>query len=168
MSTPFRLRVPRPLLQQLLAQAVAELPNECCGLLAGIVEGASDSGSAPADRPLRFGRAMRRYPLVNAAASPTEYLSDAQSLLAAHKDMRRLGLEILAVYHSHPTSEPVPSRTDLARNYYEDAVHLIVSLQTGTPTVRGWWLAGNQFREVDWEVIEEGERGASAPCSGEP
>src|SRR5438105_153199 len=50
---------------------------------------------------------VQRYALVNTAASPTEYLSDPRSMFEAVRDMRRLGLEIVAIYHSHPTSAPV-------------------------------------------------------------
>ena len=42
--------------------------------------------------------------------------------------MRVRGLEMLAVYHSHPTSRPVPSRTDLERHGMENVVCMIVSL----------------------------------------
>src|SRR5438552_1090553 len=99
----FRLLLPAQILRDMIAQARAELPNECCGLLAGRVEGGA-------------GRVERRYPLVNRAASPTEYDGDPKGQLAAQKDMRRLGLELLAIYHSHPTAAPVPSKKDLARN----------------------------------------------------
>ncbi len=132
----------------MLAHAVAELPNECCGLLAGRLEARADAEGLP------LGRVLRRYPLANAAASPVEYVSDPQSMFDAIRDMRRLGLEILAVYHSHPTSDPVPSRTDLQRNYSPDVVNLIVSLKAGPPSVRGWWLTEEAYRESDWEVVE--------------
>ncbi len=137
---PRRLLLPRLLLTEMLAQAEAERPLECCGLLAGPVnaEGA--------------GLVQIRYPLVNAAASPVEYLSDPRSMLEAHKDMRRRGVEVLAVYHSHPTSPPVPSKKDLAMNCWGGAVHFIISLAAATPEVRGWWLAADSYREADWEV----------------
>jgi proteasome lid subunit RPN8/RPN11 len=128
----------------MIAQARAELPNECCGVLAGV----RDQGS-------EVCQAIRRYPLVNVAASPTRYLSHPDSLLAAHKDMRKTGLDILAVYHSHPNGEPVPSPTDQADNYYENAVHLIISLQTASPTIRGWWLTADGVREAEWDCLEE-------------
>src|SRR5262245_56619999 len=112
MSMAFRLQVPETLLAAMVAQARAELPNECCGLLAGTL--------APGDPPL--GQVADRYPLVNALASPTEFESEAYSLLAAHKDLRNRGLEVLAIYHSHPTSMPVPSKVDLARNYWPGVV----------------------------------------------
>jgi proteasome lid subunit RPN8/RPN11 len=128
----------------MLVQASAELPNECCGLLAGriFVEEA-----APA-----VGEVVRCYPLVNAAASPREYLSDPKSLFAAVRDIRRQELEILAVYHSHPSSEPIPSRTDLERNYSPEVANFIISLKEGEPEMRGWWLSGEEYVEADWEL----------------
>jgi proteasome lid subunit RPN8/RPN11 len=128
----------------MLAQAAAERPLECCGLLAGPAN----------DGP--FWRVVRYYPLVNAAASPTEYESEARSILAADKDMRRNGWKVLAIYHSHPTSPPVPSRKDLENNFYGDtAVHLIISLQSAQPKVHGWWLSATEYREAEWEVVDD-------------
>jgi len=142
-SSPFCLHLPRRLYDEMLAQALAELPNECCGLLAGTLEGRE--GGAP------VGRVLRRYPLVNAAASGVEFLSEPQGLFAAVRDMRLLGLEIIAIYHSHPTTEPVPSRTDLERNYYgPEVMNLIISLKGAEPQMRGWWLAAAHYREGEW------------------
>jgi proteasome lid subunit RPN8/RPN11 len=137
----------------MLAQAVAELPNECCGLLAGRTTQTADDATV-----FCHGQVLRRYPLVNAAASPVEYLSDAQSMFDAVRDMRRLGLEVLAVYHSHPTSDPIPSRTDLERHYSSEVVHFIISLKTGQPEIRAWWLTDANFREADWDLVEEEAR----------
>jgi len=122
----------------MILQAQSELPNECCGLLAGRMENG-------------LGLVLRRYPLLNAAASPTEFESDPKSMLTAEKARRQEGIEILAIYHSHPKSPPVPSRTDLARNYSPDVVNLIVSLQTEIPEIRGWWLELERFHEADIE-----------------
>src|SRR2546426_9886549 len=117
---PFRLLVPRRFQDELLAHARRELPNECCGLLAGKVT--TDRKGEP------VARVERCFPLVNAAASPVEYLSDARSMFAAVREMRahEHELEILAVYHSHPTSHPVPSGTDLDRNYSEEVINFII------------------------------------------
>jgi proteasome lid subunit RPN8/RPN11 len=140
-STSFRLQLPRRLYEEMLAQAVAELPNECCGLFAGAPD----------------GRVTQRYPLVNVSKNPTrEYWSDEKSMFAAWRDMRQHGVDIVAVYHSHPTSPPEPSRTDLERSYYgECAVYLIVSLKVETPEVRAWWLSESGARVAEWEVMED-------------
>jgi proteasome lid subunit RPN8/RPN11 len=84
----------------MLTQARAELPNECCGLLAGRLD------------PVAVRHVQACYPLVNALARPTAYLSEPRSMFAAMRDMRELGIDVLAIYHSHPSSDPIPSRTD--------------------------------------------------------
>ena len=75
-------------------------------------------------------------------------------MFEAVRDMRGVGIEIVAIYHSHPTSAPVPSRTDLERNYSPDVMNLIISLQDGDPQMRGWWLEQNSFREANWRLAE--------------
>src|SRR5213075_1068459 len=81
LSTSFRLVVPRPIYDDMLAQARAELPNECCGILAGTIATVGDE---------RIGRVQRRYPLVNALASPVEYNADVKGHFQAERDMRAL------------------------------------------------------------------------------
>jgi proteasome lid subunit RPN8/RPN11 len=144
----FRLHVPRNLLRGMIAQAVAEHPNECCGLLAGVREEGNTGDEAVA-------RVLRRYPLVNALASPREFLSEARGMFDADKEMRLRGLDLLAVYHSHPTSHAVPSRTDLERHGMEEVTCFIVSLTTDPPTVRAWWLTDDNYREAVWDAVED-------------
>jgi proteasome lid subunit RPN8/RPN11 len=69
--------------------------------------------------------------------------------------MRRLDLEIVAIYHSHPTSEPVPSRTDLERNYSPEVVNFILSLSEKEPRMRGWWLDEKGYQNAEWECVDE-------------
>jgi proteasome lid subunit RPN8/RPN11 len=122
----------------MIEQARSERPNECCGLLAGVVEGG-------------VGRVVARFPLVNALASPTRFEAEPKSLFDAVRGAERQGLEVLALYHSHPTSAPVPSRYDLEwAVYWSHVVTLIVSLATEPPTVRGWWLSETDSREAEW------------------
>jgi proteasome lid subunit RPN8/RPN11 len=129
----------------MVAQALAEKPLECCGLLAGVIEEG-------------VGRVVKGHPLVNALASPIEYLWEGKSTLAAMRELTDSGHEVLAAYHSHPSSAPIPSRKDLAQNweareFLGDVVHLIVSLVESPPLVRAWWLGETEYREADWEVV---------------
>jgi proteasome lid subunit RPN8/RPN11 len=138
---PFeRLEISPLLREEMIAQARAEAPNECCGLLAGHIHG-------------MVGRSSARFPIANDLASPELYLTNAQAMLFASRAMREQRLELLAIYHSHPTSEPVPSALDLERNTYGHAVvHLIVSLLGAQPTLRCWWLLDNQSREAQLDI----------------
>jgi proteasome lid subunit RPN8/RPN11 len=139
---PFRrLVVPRDVLDALLDQAAVEAPLECCGFLAGRVQGCE-------------GLVKARYALVNAAASAVEFVSDARSTFDATRDMERRGFIALAVYHSHPTTPPLPSRTDLARNYSPDVVNVIVSLQAEPPIVRAWWLWDSEYAEAEMVIAD--------------
>ena len=136
---PFtRLVIPRELVDRVIDHARRELPNECCGLLAGIIaEG--------------VGYAFERASIRNDLLSPTGYLTNARDLFEAYRAMRAAKIEVLTVYHSHPTSEAVPSRRDVEENTYGDSVvHLIVGLAGPEPEVRAWWLTEGGFREADW------------------
>jgi proteasome lid subunit RPN8/RPN11 len=142
----YKLIIPSPIVDAMLEQALAERPNECCGLLAGVIANG-------------IGQVTHRFPLINALASPRAYLSESKSLLLAHKEMRAADIEVLAVYHSHPTTAAIPSRTDCERNYLgEEMVYLIISLENLQPQVRAWHLAESSFEEVDWERAEGDEQ----------
>lgn len=127
------------MLTAILAHAEQESPNECCGLVAGAAD----------------WLARRHYPLPNALNSPVEFESEPRAMFAAIKDIRKCGWEVLAVYHSHPTTPPTPSRTDVARSYSDSVVNLIVSLQSIPPTVHGWWLNGRNVSEAEWDVVDD-------------
>lgn len=135
MDTPFdRLVIPPILLEEMIAHARAELPNECCGVLVGKI--ANGVGSVT--------RACR---VRNDRASPNAYFTNARDLLAVHRSAREMNAEWLAIYHSHPTSAAIPSRTDLANNTYgETIVHLILGLAQSEPDMRGWWLGEQESR----------------------
>ncbi|MFL5244445.1 MAG: M67 family metallopeptidase [Gemmataceae bacterium] len=147
MSIPFKLCLPRVLLDEMIAQAKAELPNECVGLLAGTIVG--DHSLAP----IPLGKVEKRYPLVNELASPTEFFSEPRSMLAADRDMRSNNFEMLAIYHSHPTSRPFPSAKDRERSYSSNVVNVIISLKGDPPEVRAWWITEADHREAEWELI---------------
>lgn len=140
-APPFRLVLPQSLLEAVIAHARAELPNECVGFLAGTL----------ADG---VGHATHCLPLVNELASPTEFHTEARSLFAAFRAMRTAGTDLLAIYHSHPTSPPTPSRKDIARNTYGPSVAwVIVGLSGDTPDVRAWWLGESDYREAEWTTV---------------
>jgi membrane protein DedA with SNARE-associated domain/proteasome lid subunit RPN8/RPN11 len=118
------LTIPRPIYDAIVAQCREELPNECCGLLAGTAA----------------GTVSQRFPLVNSAASPTRFESSPESMLSAMKHIREAKLEVLAVYHSHPSTPPTPSRFDKALNHDSGALTLIISMATEPPEVSAWNL----------------------------
>jgi proteasome lid subunit RPN8/RPN11 len=135
-----RLLIPRAIHSAILAQAAAEAPNECCGILAGTMP------AIGADYQIAV-----RLPLVNALHSPTAFESEPRGLLEAHRTMRASGWEILAVYHSHPNSAPIPSRKDCDLSFSADVATVIVSLHP-TPELRAWWICNGEIHEAHIEI----------------
>jgi proteasome lid subunit RPN8/RPN11 len=128
---------------QMIEQAKNHQPNECCGLLGGMV--ANDG----------LAMVLGCFPLINAAHSPVLFESDPRSIFEATRAIDQQGWQLLAIYHSHPTSEPIPSRTDLERSYDPEVMNLILSLQHDPVLIRAWWLLPDSFTEADWEVVDE-------------
>jgi proteasome lid subunit RPN8/RPN11 len=105
------LLVPPDVRAALVEHAQAESPNECCGLIA-----------------FRDGVADRYLPARNAAASPYRFELDADPEAWFLEDD---GLE-LAVFHSHLSSPPRPSRTDIENiGLWEGRPYVILTLSTG-------------------------------------
>jgi [CysO sulfur-carrier protein]-S-L-cysteine hydrolase len=135
-----RLILAEPLLDTVIEHARAELPNECCGLLAGLIKDG-------------VGFATERITIANDLKSPTAYFTNARDLFEAFRRMRNDKIELLAVYHSHPSSGPLPSRRDEEENTYGDTVvHLIVGLVDEEPIIQAWWLSETGYREAVFEV----------------
>ena len=99
------------LLDQLLAEAEAAHPNECCGILLG--EGERISAIIPA---------------ANVNPHPAGHFEiDPQPLIDAHRAARRGGPQILGYYHSHPDGRAEPSATDAAMAAGDGMVWAIVA-----------------------------------------
>jgi proteasome lid subunit RPN8/RPN11 len=128
------MRISQSLIDEMVAHARADLPNECCGMVGG-----SD------------GEASVVIPVVNAAASPLRFEMDPQGQYDALKAIEDDGKEMLAIYHSHTKSAAYPSQTDVNQAVnWPDAIYLIVSLRDeDAPDVRGYWLKDLTIADVE-------------------
>lgn len=102
--------------QKILNHAIEGLPNEACGLIAGIIE-----------NEVRVVKEV--YLLTNVDASNEHFSMDPKEQLAAVKDMRAKGLQPFGNWHSHPESPSRPSEEDKRLAYDSAADYLILSLQ---------------------------------------
>ena len=125
------------MLDEIVAQARAEAPDECCGLVG-----------------TRDGEAVRLLKLRNAAASPLRYEIDPKDQLRAFEELDEAGLEIGIIYHSHTRSAPEPSQTDINLARYPDSLYMIVGVAGPEDDVRLWRIADGQVAEAPFEVVE--------------
>ena len=118
--------IPAEIRAELEAHARSEEPNEACGLVA-----------------LRDRVAERYIPARNAAASPYRFELETEPENWFLEDE---GYE-LAVFHSHISSRPRPSRTDVENiGLWEGRPYLILSLGTGE--LAAWEISDGQISPV--------------------
>jgi [CysO sulfur-carrier protein]-S-L-cysteine hydrolase len=128
------------LLEQILAHAREEAPNECCGVVA--ITPASDEEPA---RAVRFHRA------VNTAASPLRFEISGLEVMELLDSIEGDGLEIGAIYHSHTRTAPYPSQTDINFAVNWPGVEwIIVGLaDPSAPEIRSYLIEKGAVREVE-------------------
>ena len=135
------MQIAPELLEQVVAHAREEAPNECCGVLAVELD-RSETGRPP--------RAVSVHRAVNTAASPLRFEIDGREVLSLIERIEGEGLELGAIYHSHTRTAPYPSQTDINFAAHWPGVEwLIVGLSAGgAPEVRSYLIDDGRVEEV--------------------
>jgi proteasome lid subunit RPN8/RPN11 len=154
------LSIPQQILDDLVAHARELDPFECCGFLAGTnntvtrvyriknvvsLDGAAQAASFDDAKVEHLSR------LSPEERAEIAFIMDAQEMFQAVKDMRKQGLTLQVVYHSHPHDPARPSITDIkiATEWEENwsrlnlalPIYLLVSLMDKLrPDVRAYWI----------------------------
>jgi [CysO sulfur-carrier protein]-S-L-cysteine hydrolase len=130
------MRISREMIDDLVAHAREDAPNECCGVIGGL-----------------DGRATSVYRAANAEASPLRYSLDPSDQFRIMSEIEERGEEVVAIYHSHTASPAYPSQTDVNLAFYPDAVYVIVSLEDpDEPSIHGFWIRDGQIDEAELVV----------------
>jgi len=133
------LEIPNNIFEQMLEQAKAQEPIEACGILAG-----------------SNGRVEKLYRMTNADKSSNHFAMEPKEQFAVVKDIRSAGLEMLAIYHSHPGTPVRPSAEDVRLALTPDVTFVIVSLQdVNSPVIKGFLIENANVREVPVRVLRE-------------
>lgn len=135
------LTLPQELVDEMVAHAREDLPNECCGIIARAPDGA-----------------LTLYRTTNAEASPWRFNIPAQELLHLYNAIEGGDGEMLVIYHSHVASEARPSPTDLNiarlhRGPNPWPYWVLVSLKDEQPSVRAWRI--DESPEPDAVIANE-------------
>ena len=128
--------------EKILAHCKEGLPNESCGLIGGVKEG---------DKKY----IKKVYLLTNIDASNEHFSMAPREQLAAVKDMRANGYELLGNFHSHPESPSRPSEEDKRLAYDSKVNYLILSLmEIDNPVLKAFNIDEEKNVTIEELVIE--------------
>jgi len=127
--------------QEMLEHARSTYPNECCGAMLGNIDGDQKKVLA----------AMR---LENSSAGSqrARYELRPEDLLAADKEARRQGMDLIGIYHSHPDCDAYFSKTDLENScpWYS---FIVLSIQKGEFHHANSWLPNAEQTAAEKEEL---------------
>ncbi len=137
------MKISRELFDEMVAHALAEAPDECCGIVAAV-----------------DGEAVRVFPARNAAASPLRYVMDGSDQIRIQEELDAQRWDYGAIYHSHTRSAPYPSQTDINLAFspkvgpvWPGSIYIIVGVAGGEPEVRAWRIESETPEEVVLSVL---------------
>jgi proteasome lid subunit RPN8/RPN11 len=120
--------------QGMISHVDAHLPLEACGLLAG-----------------RGTQVEAVLPVENQAKSPVRFVMDPSGQLNAFEWIDSHGLDLIGIFHSHPTGPETVSPTDIDEAAYA-VVHVILARPNHTWRARGFWIENGEFQEVRLQI----------------
>jgi proteasome lid subunit RPN8/RPN11 len=132
------LKIPDNIFEQILVQAKTEAPIEACGILAG-----------------GDGRVEKLYKMTNIDQSSDHFMMEPEEQFKVVKDIRSKGLEMLAIYHSHPETPARPSAEDIRLALTPDVIYVIVSLANSKPAIKSFIIEDSSVTEVGVEIEAE-------------
>lgn len=126
---------------KIVAHAESELPNEACGLIAGVIDGENKE-------------IKKVYLLTNIDHSNEHFSLDPKEQLETIKDMRKNGFVPLGNWHSHPESPSRPSEEDKRLAFDSKASYMILSLMDReNPVLNSFKITGDTAEKEEL-VIE--------------
>ena len=130
------MKIKRETLAKIVNHAQKIAPIEACGYLAA-----------------KDGIVNKHYELTNIDQSEVHFSFDPKEQFAAIKDARAQGLEVVAVYHSHPASPARPSGEDIRLAYDPNISYVIVSLANGQEDVKSFKIKNSQVSSETIEIL---------------
>jgi len=137
------LKISRDDWKAIRAHGEETYPHECCGILLGTID---------IDRDEREVKIVVRAGNTRQDSSHNRYNIDPKELIAAQKQARQAGLDIVGFYHSHPDHPPRWSQTDLAEAHWIGCSYVITSVVKGKADVtNSFALAGRTEEDKRFE-----------------
>lgn len=121
--------------KKMIAHVDIHAPLEACGLLAG-----------------RSSKVESVIEVTNQAQSEVRYVMDPIEQLNAFEWIDSNGLDLVGIFHSHPTGPETVSPTDIAEAAYA-VVHVILARVENMWRARGFWIEDGSYSEVTLQIL---------------
>ncbi|WP_217586153.1 M67 family metallopeptidase [Lentibacillus saliphilus] len=128
MST--HLIIPHPIFTSMIEHGETQLPYESCGLLAG-------SGN----------KVLSIWTLENELKSSSRFFVHKNVVADTLQQIHKCKEHVLAIYHSHPSTAPIPSSYDVYHHTDESVKMVIVSLKSQEPQVKCFDIKQDTYTE---------------------
>lgn len=116
--------------------AADDAPREACGIIGGVGE-----------------KAAKIIRVANVADDPLHhYRLDGAGLVNAVRELEDAGLGIVGFYHSHPASDPIPSRTDIQQATYPNTAYVIAGFKRSEAGLAAWLLNDGEAERLPLHV----------------
>jgi proteasome lid subunit RPN8/RPN11 len=123
------LNLSQQLYNELRAHGEETYPHECCGILLG----KSDAENLSVHQLLRAGN-------TRTDSAHNRYHIAPQELIAAQRQARKAGLDIVGFYHSHPDHPAQWSPTDFAEAHWLGCAYVITAIEKGRAQITNSFL----------------------------
>ena len=142
------VRIPRPLVDEMIAHAREDLPNEACGIVHA-----------------KDGTPVSAHRVTNVAASPYRFEMHGVEQMRLEQARDDAGETLFAIYHSHVASRAYPSQTDVRMAFfppgeveqeptYPEALYVLISLAEDPPPVHAYHIRrGGVIEEQPIEIV---------------
>lgn len=133
------MKIKQSIINEMIEWMRENIPLEACGILVG-----------------KDGIIDEFIKMENIAKSEKFFEMDPLELMKVFDQVDNLNKEVIGIFHSHPITEPYPSKTDLERNEIIDhLIFVISSLRTGSPEIKAYTIKNKDIREIPIEIIQD-------------
>lgn len=112
------------------------LPFEACGLLSG-----------------NNNTIQSIWPLWNEAESSKRFFVSKDVVEYTIEEIKEKNENIIAIYHTHPQTKPIPSRYDIAHHIDENVKMVIISYRTVQPIVKCYRISKTSYEECLFSIV---------------
>ncbi|GEL78478.1 M67 family metallopeptidase [Tenuibacillus multivorans] len=124
------LILPNQCYQEIIVSTQSQLPYEACGFLSGTHD-----------------QIQSVWPLENQLQSNLRFFVDKKTVRSTIKQFEAVQEDLIAIYHSHPTSKPLPSYGDIKNHMSDQVLMMIVSYKYHEPSVKCFQILNQHYQE---------------------